>query len=259
MDVTESLILTSLSGSDLEGLQSHLKLVDLERGDALYSPGHRFLHAYFCLDGTVSMGGLGPDGQFIQAGMVGREGFAGLPILLGDTVSSSHAVVQVSGRALRISAPLLKAAVDWSGTLRDSLNRYTTFYLAQVSRTAVCNRCHSLEARLARWILCVQDAVGIDELALRQEDLAQMLGAQRPSVTTAARAMKQMGIIDYTRGSIVVQDRARLCSYACNCYGDIRRERDRLIRAPAMLDGAAPPARAFPWDAIPSLGDEDGE
>lgn len=231
---TGNFLLDELSQQDFERVNAHLKPVELQRGDFLSFAGRRVTQAYFSVSAAISVVAVLPEGQVFEGGLIGREGFFGLPVVLGDGIATHHAVVQTGGKAYRFAAPLLKATFDWSGTFRDVILRYAQYFLSQVTQTAVCNRSHPMEARLARWMLMTRDAVGSDTLELTHETLAQMLGVHRPGVSLAMSALKDMSVIQATRGHITLKNLPRLRELSCGCYRSVRMERDRLLRLQKM-------------------------
>lgn len=227
--ITGNHLLDGLSRQDFERLDRHLKPVWLHKGDILCDAGRRILHGYFCAGAAVSTVGTADDGQMTEGGLIGREGLVGLPIILGDANMAHAAVVQMEGAALRIAAPILNATFDWSGTFRNAVLRYTQYYLTQVTQTAVCNRTHTMDARLARWLLMARDASGSSQLGLTHEGVAQMLGVHRPGVSMSIGALKEMGVLECGRGQITILKPNRLIELSCGCYKAVRFERDRLL------------------------------
>jgi CRP-like cAMP-binding protein len=227
---TGNFLLDGLSRQDFERISAHLKPVELQRGDFVSFAGRRVTQAYFCVNAAISVVAVLPEGQVFEGGLIGHEGFYGMPVVLGDGIAAHHAIVQAGGKAYRLAAPVLKATFDWSGTFRDLLLRYAQYFLSQVTQTAVCNRSHPMEARLARWMLMTRDAVGSDTLELTHETLAQMLGVHRPGVSLAMSALKDMSVIQATRGHVTLKNLPRLRELSCGCYRSVRLERDRLLK-----------------------------
>jgi CRP-like cAMP-binding protein len=205
-------------------------------GHVLYEPKAPITHVYFPLEGMVSLVLTAGDGATLEAGVVGNEGAIGIPLFLGAERSPAKAFFQTPGECLRIGAEPFRAAVERGGQLAFMLKRYTHAMFVQLSQSVLCNRLHSIEERMARWILTTHDRLGSDVLNLTQEFVAQMLGVRRPSVTVVAGVLQQAGLIRYARGRIAVLDRARLEDASCECYGVVRAEFERALSG----DGASP-------------------
>jgi CRP-like cAMP-binding protein len=209
----------------------HLERVSLPLRMNLYKPDLPIADIYFVTEGLVSTVATLEDGAAVEIAVTGKEGFVGVPALLGDTSATHFVFVQAAGSGLRMSVRAMREAVERSPALKDSLFRYARFLLAEVSQTAACNVHHTLELRLARWLLIAHDRLGTAIMPLTHEFLAIMLGVQRPGVTLAAGALKRAGLIDYSHGVITVIDRAALEAASCACYRTIRNEYDRLFGA----------------------------
>lgn len=209
----------------LQALQ-HLKPVELVFGETLYEPGGLIRHVYFPVDSLVSLLTLVEGHLALEVGLVGREGMLGVSLALGVNISPVRALVQGSGKALRMQAAQFLAQMKRGKTLKREIYRYTHALMAQVTQTAACNRFHVVEARLARWLLMTRDRVQSNKFHLTQEFLAHMLGVRRVGVTKAASALQKQGLISYSRGSIRVLDPARLEAAACPCYQIIREMHD---------------------------------
>jgi CRP-like cAMP-binding protein len=222
-------LLAALSDEAYQRLVPHLELVSLLPQQILYQAGEPITHVYFPHRSVISLINLMEDGSTIEVGLVGREGMVGLPVILGDANYLHQAFVQIGDRAMRIRAEVLKAEFNRGGALQTLLLRYVQALLTQVSQSAACNRFHTIEERLARQLLLIQDALQSQEFLLTQESLAQMLGARRSGVTVAAGTLSQAGMIRYARGRIFVLDREGLEATACECYRVIRDEFDRLL------------------------------
>jgi CRP-like cAMP-binding protein len=211
-------LLAVLPSEIYQELAPHLEEISLVAKDVLYEPGEVIQYAYFPIQSTLSLVTVLENGSTVETGLVGHEGMLGIPMLLGLPVSPCRAVVQIAGRAFRIEAVQLKMAFDLGGTLQHLLLRYIQARLTQASQNAACNSQHPLEARLCRWLLSVQDSVQSQELAVTQETIAEMLGVRRSSVTVAARALQQAGMIDYKRGRITILSQEALEARSCECY-----------------------------------------
>ncbi len=223
-------LLAALAPEDYAALAPHLEPVALSVGQVLAGPGEAFAHVYFPETAVLSVIARMADGAGVEVGTVGNEGLAGVSVLLDTEASPNETLAQIPGTALRVSAAAFTAAVDARPGLRRLLHRYAQAYLTQVAQGAACNRLHGIEARCARWLLMTHDRVGgADSFPLKQEFLAIMLGVRRAGVTVAAGALQDAGLIRYRRGGIRVLDRAGLEAAACECYGVVRRQFDRLL------------------------------
>ena len=211
-------ILGSLPPREFRRLSDQLVPVDLKFGQVLYEPGKAIKFVYFPIDCLVSLLTAVDKRRTLEVGMVGNEGMAGMPFILGVGVSGVRALVQGAGRAMRMAAAPFRIEFDRNPALQQALYRYTYALMAQISQTAACNRFHETEARLARWLLMTSDRVGSEDFALTQEFLAHMLGLRRVGVTEAASALKARKLIDYTRGKLKILDVAALRQASCSCY-----------------------------------------
>jgi CRP-like cAMP-binding protein len=211
-------ILASLPARDLLRLKRQLEPVRLLFGQVLYEPGRTIRQVYFPLDCLVSLLTAVDRKRTLEVGMVGKEGMAGMPFILGVGVSGTRALVQGAGNALRMAAAPFRKEFDHTPALQQALYRYTYALMAQVSQTAACNRFHEAEQRLCRWLLMTRDRVGSDEFPLTQEFLAHMLGVRRVAVTEAASSLKRRRLIDYARGRLRVLDVRGLERASCSCY-----------------------------------------
>jgi len=222
-------LLSALAVTEYQRLVPHLEFIDLPLHQVLYSSAEPIAYIYFPLHGIISLVYTLQDGSISEVGLVGNEGMVGLPVILGGDTTITSAIAQVAGNAVRIRAEGLKAEFDRGGPLQRLLLRYTQALFTQVAQTATCNRHHSLEERLARWLLMVSDRVESDSFSLTQEFIAQMLGVRRSGVTVAAGTLSRAGIISYSRGQINVQDREGLEASSCECYLVIKNEFLRLL------------------------------
>lgn len=222
-------LLAALTPGDFARLSPHLVQVDLERGRALQEPGDRIDHVYFPLTGVISLMTLMENGAAIESAMIGPEGAVGLPAAIRPRTAISRAVVQAKGRALRIGVGVLHEAWAESPTLRSLVDSHGEGVYASTTQSVACNALHSVEERFCRWLLSCHDRVEGDTLALTQEYLADMLGVQRTTVTAVARSLQDKGAIRYRRGQVDIIDRGLLEAAACECYGVLRRNYDRLL------------------------------
>jgi CRP-like cAMP-binding protein len=221
-------ILAALPERDFERLRSHLEPVELPLGSALYEAGSRVRHLYFPTSGIVSLLQVMADGATAEIAVVGSEGVVGIAMFMGGETTPSRAVVQSVARAYSMSADVLKSEFGRGGQLQYLLLRYTQALITQMSQTAVCNRHHSVEQQLCRWLLMSIDRLGKNELIMTQELIANMLGVRREGVTAAASSLQRAGSIHYVRGRIEVIDRGELENRVCECYGVVKKEYARL-------------------------------
>ena len=231
-------LLAALPVSEFERIAPHLELVILKLGEALYESGGQLKHVYFPTNSIVSLLYVMQDGASAEIAVVGNEGILGISLFMGGETTPSRAVVQSEGVGYRLRAELLKQEFNRAGPMMHLLLRYTQALITQMSQTAVCNRHHSVDQQLCRWLLMSLDRLASDELTMTQELIANMLGVRREGVTEAAGKLRDAGIIQYTRGHIKVLDRIKLEARVCECYGVVKTEFDRLL-----LD--IPPGAAF--------------
>jgi CRP-like cAMP-binding protein len=211
-------ILLRLPRNEFEIVSAELSLVEMPTRDVLNEIGESIRHAYFVNSGMVSILSMMSGGKSVEVGLTGKEGFVGLPLVVGLSSSATRAVVQVAGFAFRLSAASLARALRKSPNLEKSLNRYSQHLILQASQIAACNRLHRVEQRMARWLLMSQDRIGGDIVPLTQEFLSHMLGTRRASVTVAAGALQTAGLVKYTRGSVTIVNRKQLQNAVCECY-----------------------------------------
>lgn len=222
-------LLDTLSKEERERLLAHLELVPLPLGAVLYESGVELRHVYFPTTAIVSLLYVMLDGASAEIAVVGNEGVIGVALFMGGETMPNRAVVQSAGHAYRLKGQLLKKEFNRSSDLQHLLLRYTQALLTQMAQTAVCNRHHSLDQQLCRWLLLSLDCLSSNELIMTQELIANMLGVRRESVTEAAGNLQKDGLIKYQRGHITVLDRAELEVRACECYGVVKKEFDRLL------------------------------
>lgn len=212
-------ILAALPGREHERLLPDLELISLPLGVSLYKSGDFIEYVYFPNEGVISLITHMKSGAAIEVGLIGVDGMVGVPVLLGDKIAFEEAVVQMAGSALRMKSERLKNRLkNAHNPLLTQLLLYTRALMKQVAQTAACNRLHTVEERLARWLLMYHDRVESNELPLTQEFISNMLGTRRASVSTAAGGLQEAGIIRYSRGHISVLDREKLEGFACECY-----------------------------------------
>jgi CRP-like cAMP-binding protein len=233
LSVERNHLLDALPADDLERLRPHLKLVSMPLGDALYESGIALHHVYFPIDSIVSLLNVMADGASAEIAVVGNEGVVGVSLFMGGETTPSRAVVQSAGHAYRLKAETLKAEFVQGGAMQHLLLRYTQALITQMAQTAVCNRHHTLDQQLCRWLLLSLDRLPSNELVMTQVLIANMLGVRREGVTEAARRLQSAGLIQYNRGHITVLDRPGIEARTCECYAVVKRESDRLLPAPA--------------------------
>jgi CRP-like cAMP-binding protein len=227
-------ILEALPTAERLRLAGKLTPVELPIKTVLFEPGQEIDAVYFPLDGVVSLVTALEDGAIVEVATVGNEGIVGVPLLSGGSLAV-RAISQVSGRALRMQAGFFLAELDRNGPLSKIVRRYLQALFGQISQAAACNRLHSNEERLSRWLLMSHDRVGVDEFAITHEFLGQMLGSRRATVTLSAGILQAAGLIRYHRGLVTVIDRPGLEAVSCECYGVIKDELDRVIQdAPSI-------------------------
>jgi CRP-like cAMP-binding protein len=223
-------LLAALSAADCERLLPKLEPISLKLGSALYESGSSQGYVYFPTDCIVSLLYVMEDGSSAEIAVVGNEGVVGLALFMGGETTPSRAVVQSAGNAYRLGAGVLKSEFSRGGELQHLLLRYTQALITQMAQTAVCNRHHSVEQQLCRWLLLSLDRLPANELTMTQELIANMLGVRREGVTEAAGKLQDAGLIRYSRGKITVLDRPKLEARVCECYAVVKREYDRLAR-----------------------------
>jgi len=221
--VSKNVILAAVSPKEYKRLLSHLEFVALPLGQSLYQSGDLIEHVYFPEDGLVSLVTHMHDGTTIEVGLIGKDGMVGIPVLLGDDIAFEEAIVQIAGSALRMKASVLKDALRRNHSpLLTELLLYTRRLMKQIAQTAACNRLHTVEERLSRWLLMCHDRMDTDELLLTQEFISNMLGTRRASVGSAAGGLQTDGLIRYSRGRISILERAGLEESACECYRAVK-------------------------------------
>jgi CRP-like cAMP-binding protein len=222
-------LLDALPKSDYERLASHLELVPMKLGDVLYESGAQLRYVYFPTTSIVSLLYVLEDGASAEIAIVGNEGILGISLFMGGNTTPSRAVVQSAGQGFRLRAQLLKDEFGRFGATMHLLLRYTQALITQMAQTAVCNRHHSIDQQLCRWLLLSLDRLASNELSMTQELIANMLGVRREGVTEAAGKLQDAGLIRYHRGRITVLDRPRLEARSCECYQVVKTEFDRLL------------------------------
>src|SRR5579862_955751 len=222
-----NLILRGIPRSEAVELFPSLEFVRLTLHQVLHEAGETIKSAYFLNNGLGSVLTVQPDGKSVEVGLIGKEGFIGLPVIFGFKTSGLRVVTQAEGTGFRIDVDTLKKHLKQCPNLEGQLQRYAMFLAMQSTQIAACNRLHDVVERLARWLLMSQDRIGGAVLPLTQEFLGQMLGARRASVSVSASALQKAGMISYTRGTVTILDRDHLEESACDCYEIIRRQKLR--------------------------------
>jgi CRP-like cAMP-binding protein len=246
-----------LPPADIDLLAPHLRKVSLERDAVLVRSGDPIEQIYFPRSGLIAFIMDMPNGQTVATAVVGNEGAAGILSALGPTHSPMTAVVRVAGTALQISPARFHAALSRSSALRNAVQTLTRALLAQFQHVAACNALHSVEARLARWLLQIHDSVDDDFLPLTQETLSELLGVRRTTVTHAVHKLRTSGAIRSNRRGLIEIDRPRLEAVACECYEVMHRRIERIVAQEDMTPrGHAPPAPKMPRARNPLLADE---
>jgi len=225
-------LLAALPVEDYERLLPELEFVPLPQGLSVHDAGDREKYLYFVTEGIVSRFYMMKDGASAESALTGREGMIGIAAFLGGESTPSQAVVLSAGHAYRVGAALLNSEFKHGGPLQHILLLYTQALITQMAQTAVCNRHHSVEQQLCRWLLLCLDRLPSNRLDMTQELIANMLGVRREGVTEAARHLQAAGLIQYCRGHITVLDRPKLEQRVCECYAVVRREVDRLLPDP---------------------------
>jgi CRP-like cAMP-binding protein len=222
-------LLAALPAAEFARLAGHLELAPMRLGEVLYEPGQQLLHAYFPTTCIVSMQYVMESGASAESAGVGNEGVVGISLFMGGDTTPSSAVVQTAGHAYRLERRLLEKEFKDAGLLQRLLLRYTQALITQICQTAVCNRHHSVEQQLCRWLLVTLDRIPSGEFLMTQELVASMLGVRREGITEAAGKLQHAGFIRYRRGQIAVLQRLGLESLACECYAVVKKELSRLL------------------------------
>jgi CRP-like cAMP-binding protein len=227
-------LLAALPAAEFERMASHLELASMPLGEVLYEPGSQLPHAYFPTTAIVSLHYVTESGASAETAGVGNEGMVGIALFMGGDTTPSAAVVQTGGHAYRMERRFQKQEFDRSGPLKNLLLRYTQALITQIMQTAACNRHHSVEQQLCRWLLLTLDRGLPRELVMTQELVASMLGVRREGITEAAGKLQTAGFIRYRRGHIAVLERSGLETRACECYGVVKKELGRLLSTAAQ-------------------------
>jgi CRP-like cAMP-binding protein len=222
-------LIAALPTAEYERVAAHLQLVPMLLGQVLYEPGEQLQHAYFPTTAIVSLHYVTENGASAETAGVGNEGVVGIALFMGGGTTPSSAVVKTAGHAYRLERRVLKQEFDRAGAMQRLFLRYTQALITQTTQTAACNRHHSVEQQLCRWLLSTLDRVPTRELIITQELVASMLGVRREGITEAAGKLQNAGFIRYRRGHIAVLDRSGLETRACECYAVVKKELSRLL------------------------------
>jgi CRP-like cAMP-binding protein len=228
-DRVENRLLAALPSEEFGRIGPHLESISMPLGEPVYESGGQLNHVYFPANAIVSLLYVMENGASAEIAVVGNEGVVGISLFMGGNTTPSRAVVQSAGTGYRLKAAALKAEFNRGGPLMRLLLRYTQALITQMCQTAVCNRHHSVEQQLCRWLLLSLDRLSSNELVMTQELIANMLGVRREGVTEAAGNLQRAGLIRYSRGRICVLDRPGLEASVCECYSVVKREFDRLL------------------------------
>jgi CRP-like cAMP-binding protein len=228
-DPVENRLLAALSGEEYKRLLPHLEQFSFSLGEVVYESGAQLDYVYFPTTAIVSLLYIMENGATAEMGLAGNEGVVGIALFMGGNTMPNRAVVQSAGGAIRMKAKALQDEFAQGGQFQRLLLRYTQALITQISQTAVCNRLHSVEQQLCRWLLLSHDRVKADELIMTQELIADMLGVRREGVTVAAGRLQDLGAINYVRGHIKILDREKLEATVCECYRVVKDEFDRLL------------------------------
>ena len=228
-DPKKNALLAALPEAEFQRWRPLLEAVAMPLGQVLYEPGNTLSHVYFPITSIVSLLYVMENGASAEIAVVGNEGIVGISLFMGGDSTTSRAVVQSAGLGLRLSASALSEEFNRAGPVLHLLLRYTQALITQMAQTAVCNRHHTLDQQLCRWLLLSLDRLAGNELVMTQELIANMLGVRREGVTEGALKLQHAGLIRYARGHITVLDRAGLEKRSCECYGVVKKEYDRLL------------------------------
>ena len=222
-------LLGALPADEWNRLYPRMELTPMPLGHVLYEAGDTMRHAYFPTTSIISLLYVMEDGSSAEIAIVGNEGIVGISLFMGGETTPSRAIVQSAGLAYRVAGQYLKEEFFRAGPMQNLLLRYTQALITQMGQTAVCNRHHTVEQQLCRWLLMSLDRLPSNELTMTQELIANMLGVRREGVTESAGRLQKLGLISYNRGRIVVLDRPALEAHACECYAVVKKEFDRLL------------------------------
>ena len=247
-------LLAALPAAEFERLVAYLEPVQLPLGETLYEPGGLLRHAYFPTTAIVSLHYVMETGASSESAGVGNEGVVGVSLFMGGDTTSSSSVVQTAGDAYRLESSRLLQEFRRGGLLQRLLLRYTQALMTQMAQSAVCNRHHSVEQQLCRWLLLTLDRLPTNDLVMTQELIANMLGVRREGITEAAGKLQRAGVISYRRGHISVLHRAGLEERVCECYAVVKKELDRLLCDVRYRQGVGVDAHPMTAESTPMMG-----
>jgi len=227
-------LLAALPAAEAQRWLPLLESVDMPLGSVLYESGGALSHVYFPTTAIVSLLYVMENGASAEIAVVGNEGVVGISLFMGGESTSSRAVVQSAGSGFRLKAPAMKEEFNRAGAVLHLMLRYTQALLAQMAQTVVCNRHHSIDQQLCRWLLLRLDRMDTDELAMTQEAIADMVGVRREEVIAALGKLRSSGLLQYSQGQIRVVNRTGLEERSCECYGVVKKESERLFHSPVI-------------------------
>jgi CRP-like cAMP-binding protein len=230
-ELRQNYLLAALPAAELARISEGIAIAPMPLGHVLYESGDEMRHVYFPTTSIVSLLYVMQDGSSAEIAIVGNEGIVGISLFMGGETTPSRAIVQSAGKAFRVASKVLKDEFRRGGPVQHLLLRYTQALITQMSQTAVCNRHHSVEQQLCRWLLMSLDRLDSNQLSMTQELIANMLGVRREGVTESAGKLQRLGLIEYSRGHIKVLDRTALEAHACECYQVVKKEFERLLPA----------------------------
>lgn len=222
-------LLAALPGDEFDRLEPALEPVSLAFGKVLYESGEQLEYIYFPTTAIISLLYIMENGSTAEVGMAGNDGLVGIALFMGGSTTPNRAVVQSAGNAFRLRSKALRSEFQQSGEFQNILLRYTQYLMTQISQTAACNRLHSVEQQLCRWLLNYHDLLQTNKLTMTHDLIANMLGVRREGVSIAAGNLQRNGLIKYVRGTITILDRKGLESMTCECYAVVKEEYDRLL------------------------------
>jgi CRP-like cAMP-binding protein len=230
--VRENRLLATLPEHEIQRIAACLELVSLKRGETLYRQDEPIDYVYFPTGALCSLVASMKDGTIVEVGVIGREGLVGLSLVLGSPTSPRTVLAQAAGSALRLPADNFRRMVASGAALSDRVHRFIQIHLTQTTQWVACNRLHSLEERLARWLLASADATGSEAFELTQDFIAQMLGVRRPSVTVIMRTFESAGLVQTSRGRLKIVNRPGLEKTVCECYQFVQRSIEKTFEVP---------------------------
>lgn len=222
-------LLAALPAVEFARIEVDLDAIELKLGEVIYESGEQLEYIYFPTTAIISLLYIMENGSTAEIGMAGNDGLVGIALYMGGSTTPNRAVVQSAGNAFRLRSKALKSEFGLGGTFQNILLRYTQYLMTQISQTAVCNRLHSVEQQLCRWLLINHDLLQTNKLIMTHDLIADMLGVRREGVSIAAGHLQKKGLIKYARGAITMLDRERLETAGCECYGVVKTEYDRLL------------------------------